>query len=108
MSAVSQVLASEPVSAQELVTRMGVSFATLCSAIHTDVAHLSDSDPSSWRPIANLWRETSALFGGEDNARTFLNQPRPELGGETPLHFLNTGEPGVVHNLVIAIREMLP
>ena len=82
--------------------------ATLCSAVHTDVAHLADPGSLSWRPIANLWREISALFGGEDNARRFLNQPRPELAGETPLHFLNTGEPGIVHNLVVAIREMLP
>ena len=108
MSAVGHVLVSEPVTASELVDRMGISFETLCHAVQTDLANLDDGGPHSWRTIASLWKEMTALFGGEENARRFLNQPRPELADETPLHYLDSGEPEIVTNLVFAMREMLP
>jgi hypothetical protein len=60
------------------------------------------------RPIADLWRDLSATFGGEENARLFLSVRRPELMDQAPLYYLERGEPQIVQNLVDAMREMLP
>jgi uncharacterized protein (DUF2384 family) len=92
---------------------MGISLATLSQAAHADLRDLSANPrlnqwQSGLRVVANLWADISSTYGGEHNARLFLNQPRPELMDRTPLDYLENGEPEVVHNFIFAIKEMLP
>jgi uncharacterized protein (DUF2384 family) len=55
-----------------------------------------------------LWDNLVSLFGDEEDARAFLTQQRPELRGQSPVHYLEEGRPDVIRNLVLAMRESLP
>ena len=97
----------------DLSAEMGISFDVLAKAAHADVRELvANPTLSSWQPglrtVAVLWHDLTAAFGGEENARVFLKLNRPELINETPLYYLQRGEPEIVQNLVNAMREMLP
>ncbi len=101
------------IDASELSVKMGISMETLSKAAHTDTSDWATSpNQIKWqlglRPIADLWRDLAATFGGEENARIFLGLRRPELMDQPPLYYLERGEPEIVQNLVNAMREMLP
>ena len=72
----------------------------------------TNSTQIKWQPnlqvLADLWRDLSTAFGGEENARIFLSLRRPELMDQPPVYYLERGEPEIVQNLVDAMREMLP
>jgi len=101
------------IDASELSAKMGISMETLSKAAHTDTGDwATNPNQIKWQPslqvIADLWRDLSATFGGEENARLFLSLRRPELMDQPPLYYLERGEPEIVQNLVDAMREMLP
>jgi hypothetical protein len=101
------------IDASELSGKMGISMETLSRAARADTGDWATSPTQiqwqqSLRPIADLWRDLSATFGGEENARLFLSVRRPELMDQAPLYYLERGEPQIVQNLVDAMREMLP
>ena len=101
------------IDASELSAKMGISIETLSKAAHADTGDwATNSTQIKWQPslqvIAGLWRDLSATFGGEENARIFLGLRRPELMDQAPVYYLERGEPEIVQNLVNAMREMLP
>jgi hypothetical protein len=113
MSAVGlQFAIKDPVNPFDLSAQMGISLETLSKATHVDLNDLA-ANPTAHsqarlRPVANLWLDLTATFGGGENAKLFLNLDRPELMDKTPLYYLEQGEPEIVQHLVHAIREMLP
>ena len=118
MSAVGLQFASlkpqgDPINAIDLAGKMGLRLETLSQAARAEAADLAANPRlNQWQPglraVANLWDDLTAMFGGDENAKLFLRRSRPELMDLTPLHYLEQGEPEVVHNLVYAMREMLP
>jgi uncharacterized protein (DUF2384 family) len=106
-------LTGDPVNAMDLAGKMGLPLDTLSRAVRAESADLAANPRlNQWQPslreVANLWGDLTAMFGGEENARQFMRRKRPELMDETPLHYLERGEPEIVQNLVHAMREMLP
>jgi hypothetical protein len=103
----------EPVNALDLEQRMGIPLNLLGRAIGADQETL-EAEPrarrwqSGLRLMSDLWDNLLALFGDEANAQSFLKIPRPEFRNKTALDYFQAGRPGVVLNLVIAMREMLP
>lgn len=100
-------------NALDLAGKMGISLETLSQAIDADVIAVKEKPRAEhWqkrlRVVADLWENLLILFGNEEDARLFLNKPRPELKSRTPLYYLENGRPNVVLNLVFSIREMLP
>ena len=97
----------------DLAGKMGLPLDTLSRAVRAESTDLAANPRlNQWQPglraVANLWGDLTAMFGGEENARLFMKRKRPELMDQTPLHYLEQGEPEVVQNLVHAMREMLP
>jgi uncharacterized protein (DUF2384 family) len=106
-------LAGDPINAMDLAGKMGLPLDTLSRAVRAESTDLAANPRlNQWQPglraVANLWGDLTAMFGGEENARLFMKRKRPELMDQTPLHYLEQGEPEVVQNLVHAMREMLP
>lgn len=107
------VVTGDPVNAVALSAKMGISLGILSQAAHVEQQRF-EANPMSkeWqaglRTVADLWDDLTATFGGEENAKAFLARRRPELMDETPVHYLELGEPGVVQALVHSIKEMLP
>jgi uncharacterized protein (DUF2384 family) len=106
-------LTGDPVNAMDLAGRMDLPLETLSRAVRAESSDLAANPRlNQWQPslrvVANLWGDLTAMFGGEENARLFIRRKRPELMDQTPLHYLEQGEPEIVQNLVHAMREMLP
>lgn len=113
MSAAAQPGIAALIDPIDLSAKMGITFESLARAARTD-AHDLAANPTliAWqlrlRKVGDLWDDLAAAFGGEENARLFLTLHRPELLNQTPLYYLERGEPEIVQSLVDAMREMLP
>jgi hypothetical protein len=97
----------------DLANRMGVDVKTLALAMGADPEILIQNPRNTGhdeqlQTVSDLWKNLTILVGDEKHARLFLGYSRPELDNETPLQLLEAGKPGVVLDLVLAMREMLP
>lgn len=103
----------EHVNPLDLASRMGVDIGTLALAVGADAETLIQNPRNTGHDeqlqvVSDLWKNLTILVGDEKHARQFLGYSRPELDNQTPLHFLESGKPGVVLDLIVAMREMLP
>ncbi len=97
MSAVGlQFAITDPLNPANLSAKMGISLDTLFRAAHANVNDWVPNSTESQRltclqPVANLWNDLAATFGGEENAKLFLHLRRPELMGRNAPVLPRTG-----------------
>jgi putative toxin-antitoxin system antitoxin component (TIGR02293 family) len=87
-SDVERLSAKLAISPSDLLDLIGVSERTAARRRNEGLLHKDEAD--RLMRVHRIFNEAIRVFGTEKKAATWLNRPRPVLGGVTPLSLLDT------------------